>query len=225
MNTLAIELSSRRGSLAILSDEAVLAESELTEEDRKSRGLFRLLPDLCRDARAELESIDLLVPGRGPGAYTGLRLAMTAAQALALPGPRPVLPVDSGEALAWEIMQERGIDLVAVLGDARRGQAWLRAFERTPDGPRAGLPWSVAAPAEAVGLVPDQAVAVSSDWSTLSTRPEFDPLRPLRWIEQDLFPRARWAGRLAHARYLRGTPPPPPTPIYMHPAVAARVNV
>lgn len=221
MNILALELSSRRGSLALLSDAEVLAECEVTEERRRSRGLFRLLPELCRAAGVKPEALDLFAPGRGPGAYTGLRLAMTVAQALALPGQRRVYPVDSGEALAWAVMQEQDAGSVAVLGDARRGQVWIGAFERTPDGPRARAPWTVAAPAEAARLVPEEAVAVSSEWSALSARPEFNSLRSLRWIGQDLFPRARGVGLLALDRFSRGVAAPPPTPIYMHPAVSA----
>ena len=224
MNLLAIELSSRVGSLAILSDMTVRAECELAEEDRRSRGLFRVLPDLCARAGLELDELDLLAPGRGPGSYTGLRLAMTVAQALALPGQRPVYTADSGEALAWAVMQEQDADSVAVLGDARRGQVWIGAFGRTAAGPRAILPWSVVAPAEAMRLAPGEAVAVSSEWSALSARSEFDSLRPLRWIEQDLFPRARGLGFLALDRFSRGVPPPPPAPIYMHPAVSTKAQ-
>jgi tRNA threonylcarbamoyladenosine biosynthesis protein TsaB len=219
VNILAIELSSRRGSLAVLSNAAVLAEGELTEEDRKSRGLFRLLPDLCRQAGVSLEEFDLLAPGRGPGAYTGLRIAMTVAQALALPGHRPVYPVSSGEALAWEIMQDRKAGLVAVLGDARRGTLWVGLFEQVSDGPRIRLPWAVATPDEAARLVPDEAVVVSSEWSLLSVRPEFEPLRSARWIAEDCYPRARWVGDLAWDRFSSGAASEPPSPLYTHPPV------
>jgi len=222
VNLLAIELSSRVGSLAILSDATVRAECELAEEDRRSRGLFRVLPDLCDRAGIGLDDLDLLAPGRGPGSYTGLRLAMTVAQAVALPASRTVYPVDSGEALAWEIMQSRKNDVVAVIGDARRERLWLGVFEQGNDGPMMRQPWAVLHPRDVPRWVPDGALAVSSDWSLLAARPEFEALRTLRWIESDRFPRARWLGALAETRHRHGAPAAPPTPIYMHPAVTPR---
>ncbi|MBU1694641.1 MAG: tRNA (adenosine(37)-N6)-threonylcarbamoyltransferase complex dimerization subunit type 1 TsaB [Verrucomicrobia bacterium] len=220
MNILALELSSRRGSLAVLSDVDLLAECEISEEVRRGRGLFRVLPELCERAGVDLESLDLLVPGRGPGAYTGLRLAMTVAQALALPGRRPVFPVSSGEALAWEIAGERSARLVVVMDDARRGKLWMGLFEQTPDALENRLPWTLATPEEAARLVPRDAVVVSPNWTGLSARPEFAPIRHARWIEEDRSPHARWVGALAWSRYSKGLPAEPATPIYMHPAVA-----
>ena len=220
MNILALELSSRQGSLAVLSKDILLAECELSEEVRRGSGLFRLLPDLCARAGVGLEALDLLVPGRGPGAYTGLRLALTVAQVVALPGRRTVYPVSSGEALAWEIAQERSARLVAVLDDARRGKLWMGLFEQSPEGMQCRLPWTLATPDEVARLVPDGVVLVSPNWNNLSARPEFAPIQQANWIEEDRPPRARWVGALAWSRFSANVPPEPPTPIYMHPAVS-----
>ena len=129
MIALALELSSRHGSVALLSGHEVLAEETWDEKDFRGQHVFRVLPGMLRNASVTLEAIDLFAVGRGPGSYSGMRVAITAAQSFALPGRKTVYTVSSGEALAQEIADRETVSSIAIVGDARRGTVWFGLFE------------------------------------------------------------------------------------------------
>jgi len=99
-------------------------------------------------ARAQLDAIAV---GRGPGAFTGVRLAIAIAQGIALALDRPVLPVSTLAALAMRVGGERRIAAI----DARMGEVYLGAFARDGDG--------LVALSDEVVVKPDAAVVPDGD--------------------------------------------------------------
>ena len=94
-----------------------------------------LLPAIERVAAASggWDAIDRIAVGIGPGSFTGLRVGVTAARALALGLGKPLVPVGTLSALAAAIASEPlaggGRPALAVL-DARRGEAFALLRER-----------------------------------------------------------------------------------------------
>ena len=80
----------------------------------------------CRDGdwveRLDLEGVDRIVVGTGPGSFAGIRSALAFAQGYALGKPCEVLGLPSACALAGE-------GKLAVVGDSRRGMAWVAFFD------------------------------------------------------------------------------------------------
>lgn len=219
MITLALELSSPRGSLALLRDAAVAAEETWVEPNARSLRLFHALPNLFRRAGIAPADVDQFVVGRGPGSYSGLRTAVTTAQGLALPGGRPVYAVSSGAALARTVAAETGAAHVAVAGDARRGTLWIGVFRAGTSALAPVSDWIVVKPEDLAKHLPADCLLVSPDWNRLGA--QLKPLAPAsaRWIEEERTPDARSVAALAFERIAAGLPSEPPTPIYMHPAV------
>jgi tRNA threonylcarbamoyladenosine biosynthesis protein TsaB len=87
---------------------------------------------LLADAGIARAQLDAIAVGRGPGAFTGVRLAIAIAQGIALALDRPVVPVSTLQALA---MQSPGDRILAAI-DARMGEVYLGAFVREGDGLR-----------------------------------------------------------------------------------------
>ncbi len=223
MKLLALECSTARNSLAILEGDRVLAEADWHEPTARSHTLFQHLPMIVDRAGLRPEDIELCVVGRGPGSYSGLRVAITTAQALALPGGRPVRAVDSGAALAAQAAAEPHAvaPWIAVLGDARRGQLWMGLFQRLENGVlKRSNPWKTFFPEELPQALPSDALLISSDYQRLRPVLEKAGLRDARWREGELFPQAAWCGRLARQEMAHGVAPEPLTPLYMHPPVA-----
>jgi len=123
MITLGIELSSRQGSLALLKDGVLLAEKTWIGENVRHGVLFQTLETLLKETDISYSDISLYAVGRGPGSFSGMRMAFTVAQALALPDKTEVRAVSSGAALALAAARD-GAKEIAVVGDARRGQVW-----------------------------------------------------------------------------------------------------
>ncbi len=221
MMALAIELSSIQGSVALLSDEAVLAEETWNERSIRGQQLFRVLPDMLKKHGQTMKDIDCFIAGRGPGVYSGMRVAITAAQSLALPGKKTVYTLSSGEALAREMSETAAAGQpIAVVGDARRNQIWYGLFRRQDGILACDSTWALAGPDELPAKLLAGCLVVSSDRERLA--PVLDRLDKEKYscLPENRFPLAAWLGRTALEKIRRGLPSEPITPIYMHAAVA-----
>jgi tRNA threonylcarbamoyladenosine biosynthesis protein TsaB len=92
----------------------------------------RLLPmadELLRESRIATADLDAIAFGRGPGGFTGLRIAAGIAQGLAAGSRRRVLPVSNLAAVAATAARSAGVDRVLVCMDARMGQVYWAAFD------------------------------------------------------------------------------------------------
>ena len=221
MITLAIELSTTHGELALLEDDRVVVEREWVEDRQHRQQIFADMAALTLAGGLDLGRIDLLAVGVGPGAFSGLRMAVSAMRAIALPDGKPVFGVASAEALAWDMMRETENGSVAVFGDARRDEFWAGRFRSVQGLARREGDWLVAPPravqADAVGL---GAVWVTADWERIGMRLKDICPAGVTLIEEPRWPKARSVGRLAVAKRRAGLESEPLAPVYLHPAVS-----
>lgn len=111
---LALDLSSPRGVLAVVRDGEVLHEAAFVSERSHNARLFAPLGEALEALGAGPAR---LVVGTGPGSYTGVRIAIAAAQGVALARGWPVFGLPSLVTAAAAPYR--------VLGDARRGQYYV----------------------------------------------------------------------------------------------------
>jgi tRNA threonylcarbamoyladenosine biosynthesis protein TsaB len=155
LSLLAIETSSATGTVALSVDGEVCERTIPTA--REQTGLvLAFVDELLDEAGIGLGDLDALVFGRGPGSFTGLRVAAAVAQGLSLASGVPIVSVSSLAALAqagFERSPSAGIALCCV--DARMGEVYSASFERV-DGlaalvteERIGRPEAIEAPSSA----------------------------------------------------------------------------
>ena len=125
---LAIETSTEACSVAVYVDGAVHARHELAPR-RHTQLVLPWAEQLLSEAGLARTALDAIAVGRGPGAFTGVRLAIALTQGLALALDRPVVPVSTLAVLA---MQGQGEVLAAI--DARMGEIYVGRFRRDSDG-------------------------------------------------------------------------------------------
>lgn len=135
---------------------AVLGEIELElhddgEKPRHAQTLQPLLEQVLEQAHASWEDVERLCVGVGPGGFTGLRLGIATARALAQARDLPVVPVSSLDALAAAHEGK-----VAAVIDARRGEVFAATYE---DGRRTLGPVAIA-PEDLAARLPAGALAV-----------------------------------------------------------------
>jgi tRNA threonylcarbamoyladenosine biosynthesis protein TsaB len=124
MKLLALELATEACSVALWVDGEVRERFEVAPRRHAELALpwaGALLAE-AGIARSELDAVAL---GRGPGAFTGVRLAIAIGQGIALALDRPIVPVSTLAALA---LQSPGPRVLAAI-DARMGEVYSATFE------------------------------------------------------------------------------------------------
>lgn len=119
---LALDLSTAHGSIAVVRGDAVLFESAFQSERSHNAQVFAPLREALAAAGDALTGI---VIGNGPGSYTGVRIAIAAAQGIAL--SRGVWCV------GWSSLTAPDIEAPAdynIIGDARRQSFYLARVEQ-----------------------------------------------------------------------------------------------
>jgi tRNA threonylcarbamoyl adenosine modification protein YeaZ len=217
MKVLALELSASAGSVALRDQDGRITEKAVGVENGRTSAWQLAVTDLLNETGTALDSVDVFAAGRGPGRYSGIRVAVTAMQGLALPGGKSVRAICSGLALAREWMETHpGYRQYLVVGDARRDQIWYGRFR---DGEASG-DWQLTHTADLPGLMDEKTLVGSPDFSRL--KPYLGSARSLStWLERDVSPAARWIAQLAFEEEQSGTPAAAPVPVYLHPPVNA----
>ena len=199
MKLLAIETSTEACSVAVYVDGEVRERHELAPR-RHTQLVLPWADELLAGAGLRKSQLDAIAVGRGPGAFTGVRLAIAIVQGLALALDRPVLPVSTLAVLA---MQGQGDRVLAAI-DARMGEVYLGEFVRGTDGLLAAAgPELIVPPSQAV--LPAQPVhgvgtGFGAESSALVTRLG----SALLGFDVNALPRAADLARLAAAAWARG---------------------
>lgn len=131
MNLLAFETATEACSVALWCD-GVLRERFEVAPRRHTELVLPWADALLAEAGIAKTQIDVIACGRGPGAFTGVRLAVALTQGLALALDRPVVAVSTLAALAFAANAAPGEAVLAAI-DARMGEVYLAAFEREPE--------------------------------------------------------------------------------------------
>ena len=133
MKILAIETSTEACSVAVWIDGEVRERHELAPR-RHTDLVLPWCDQLLAEAGITKRQLDAIAVGRGPGAFTGVRLAVALVQGMALALDKPVLPVSTLAALALQApaieVGTAGGDPSTVLAaiDARMGELYLGLF-------------------------------------------------------------------------------------------------
>jgi tRNA threonylcarbamoyladenosine biosynthesis protein TsaB len=130
MKLLAIDTATEACSAALGIGSTVLARYEELGRGHAER-ILPMVDELLAEAGITLAALDAIAFGRGPGAFTGLRLAAGVAQGLAFGVGRPVVAVSNLQALAERALEERPGDAAVVCIDARMSEVYWCTYRRS----------------------------------------------------------------------------------------------
>ena len=124
---LALDTATEACSVALLHDGKVLSHYEVAPRLHAQR-LLPMIHDLFGEAGVALAAVDAIAFGRGPGAFTGVRIAIGVVQGLAFALDKPVLPVSNLAVLAQRALREHGAQQVAAAIDARMDEVYWGCY-------------------------------------------------------------------------------------------------
>lgn len=130
---LAIETSTEACSAALLLDDEIRECYEVAPR-RHGELILQMARSLLDEAGITLQQLDGLAFGRGPGSFTGVRIAVSVAQGLAFGADLPVIPLSTLVVLAEGARQETGATRILAALDARMDEVYWGAFVDDGDG-------------------------------------------------------------------------------------------
>lgn len=218
---LAFDASVEPGSCALYRAGAV-DERRVEAGQTSSQGLLPAARELLDAGGVDVDGIAAIAFGRGPGGFTGLRVACGIAQGLGFGLAVPVVPVDSLQAVALAAADAGASGVVLVAMDARMGEVYHASFRIDGGWPvvldqaRVLPPERIVIPAK-TGAVAGNALAAYPLWA--------DSIDPALARHEALLPTAAAVARLGAKawRETGGLPPEQAVPVYVRDKVALTV--
>jgi tRNA threonylcarbamoyladenosine biosynthesis protein TsaB len=200
---LGIDTATAQVSVAIGGHEGVLAQTSSIRARQHAETLTPAIRFVAQQARVDLSEISVVAVDHGPGLFTGLRVGVSAAKAMAHALRVPMIGVPSLDLLAFPLRYTPKLIVAAV--DARRGEVFSGVYRPVPGGILRVGPHRVGSPDD----LASELVASGEDCLLVGDgahryREVFDGLHHVELVEQGLaYPAASSLVMLAHAQALR----------------------
>jgi tRNA threonylcarbamoyladenosine biosynthesis protein TsaB len=218
---LALDTATEACSAALLCGQQILERFELAPREH-TKLILPMVDELLAEAGISLGQLDGIAFGRGPGSFTGLRIAAGVTQGLAMGADLPVMPVSDLAALALQAHDSRAWSEVAVCQDARLQEFFLGFYRVTAESVE---PIGQECLVTAEGLqqrLPAARFAVGSGWRAEAA--EHLDVSGLVMDPDICLPRAKDILRLGTLALHRGQAVPPELalPVYLREQVASK---
>lgn len=127
MRILGIDTSTMAASVAVIEDNQLVCEYTINTKKTHSQKLMPMIENMLKESDLNINDIDLIGICVGPGSFTGLRIGMATAKAIAHVNNIPIVGVTSLEMLAAN-MNLCDKKICSIL-DAQRNQVYTAKFE------------------------------------------------------------------------------------------------
>lgn len=218
---LALDTATEACSAAVLDGERLIARSRIAPREH-AQLILTMVREVLDEANLALSELDAIAFGRGPGGFTGVRIATGVVQGLAFGAGKPVIPVSTLRALAQGAARDAGASAVIAAIDARMGEVYVGNFVRDDKGlmqpageERVCAPGAVSAPPRS------DWVGTGSGWNEY--REALASCVPVAAVETLVrYPDARDIAILAASDFLAGLalPADKALPVYLRDQVA-----
>ena len=141
MIVLGIETATPQVGCAVGGHEGVLAEFHSARGRRHVETLVPAIEFVCRQARVDLSEISAIAVDVGPGLFSGLRVGVATAKAMAQALRVPTVGVSSLDLLAFPLRFSSR--LVVPVIDARRGEVFYAFYRQVPGGTQRLSPYQL----------------------------------------------------------------------------------
>jgi len=127
MKILALDTSTGCGSATILDDGIVIGHNFINTKITHSETIIKLVDNILDTTRTNIDDIDIFACSKGPGSFTGVRIASSIIKGFCFNGDIPCISVSTLLGLAYNLIDTNGIILTVL--DARRNQFYTAVFK------------------------------------------------------------------------------------------------
>ena len=203
MKILALDTSTEACSAALLIDDAIDSRFEIAPQ-KHSQLILPMCDDLLQHAKLSLQQLDAIAFARGPGSFTGLRIAAGVTQGLAFGADLPVIAVSTLQSLAHIALTQHPSASVICAIDARMSEVyWAEYSLNNCHSIIENSGEQVSAPNLVSSTNPQPIVAIGSGWKVYEK--ELEALINARHIDHvyaDARPSAEQVAQLAATKWL-----------------------
>ena len=148
MLILGIETATLQVGCALAGHEGVRASFHVAHGRRHVETLMPAIDFVCRQAQVDIHEVGAVAVDTGPGLFTGLRVGVAAAKAVAQALRVPAVGVSSLDLLAFPVRHTNRLIVCAI--DARRREIYYAFYRHVPGGVQRLSPYRVGSPEELV---------------------------------------------------------------------------
>jgi len=146
---LGIETATQKVGCALGGVEGVLASFHSARDRRHAETLTPAIEFVCKQARVDLKEVSVVAVDIGPGLFTGLRVGIATAKAVAQALRVPMIGLSSLDLLAFAARYSSRL-IVPVI-DARRGEVFTAGYRQVPGGIQRVDPYRLCSPEDLAG--------------------------------------------------------------------------
>lgn len=223
MKLLAIDTATEACSAALVIDGEI---SELYEVavNEHSRLILPMVDSLMAEAGLKPPDLDYLAFGRGPGSFTGIRIAAGVIQGIAFALDLPVIPISNLAALAQDFFDNNPEDLAYVAADARMDEIYWGVYQRNSQGYAELIGKESVTPAHAIKFPEIIGAGIGTGWKAHSHALLSRLSSLVSRYEDNNLPRARAIAKLGLAGIKEGlgVPAEQALPVYLRDKVAKK---
>ncbi len=194
MKLLALDTATDACSAAVWVDGVVHERYELAPR-RHAALILPMIDAVLAEVGLRSVQLDAVAFGCGPGAFTGVRIAVGIAQGIAFAADLPMVPVSTLAALALGVGRETGYARLAVALDARMSEVYWGTYAVTADDAELLGEERVCAPAAVTAPAEGDWFGAGGGWRVHSTA--LSRRLPVRGCLEERYPHAADVARLA----------------------------
>lgn len=130
MKILGLDTSTMMATCAVIDEGEVLGEYSINQDMGHAENLVPMIEDMMKNISLKIEDIDLFAVTIGPGSFTGLRIGVATMKAFAHLYNKPIIGINTLEALAYNL----GFEATRVpMIDARRNRVYTGIYSLEND--------------------------------------------------------------------------------------------
>lgn len=203
MKLLAIDTATEACSAALAINGKIHELYEVIA-NQHSKLILPMVDKLMAEAGLQPQDLDALAFGRGPGSFTGIRIATGVIQGIAFALDLPVVPVSNLAALAQAFFDANPEDTAYVAADARMAEIYWGVYQRNSAGFAELLDDEAVIPAEKIEFPELVGVGIGTGWKAYSEMLLSRLAHRVSRFEDDNLPRASAIAKLGLEGYKQG---------------------